>query len=246
MDTTAQVYQSGELHTKSLCARCSGCLSAYKWFPERRIEEWRDYIARAVYGAPITHDKNSNQYAIISNIAYNLQNLDYLNQNIKEQFLSRVLLAQTFKTFAITATQVVEGLLYLKIMNSPYALPPYEKISLTGMIELAWQKKLVITDKDMYINMNRLKKRRNKIHLHAALDISDADYAMFGRLGYLNDTKIIVRRFLQRFFEIDEATRREIFSFLEDTPDTNHTVDKYDHDYQDTFPSGVKIFKEDV
>ena len=108
---------------------------------------------------------------------------------------------------------VVEGLLYLKIMNSPYALPPYEKISLTGMIELAWQKKLVITDKDMYINMNCLKKRRNKIHLHAALDISDADYAMFGRLGYLNDTKIIVRRFLQRFFEIDEATRREIFHF---------------------------------
>lgn len=98
----------------------------------------------------------------------------------------------------------------------------------------------------MYINMNRLKKRRNKIHLHAALDISDADYAMFGRLGYLNDTKIIVRRFLQRFFEIDEATRREIFSFLEDAPDTNHTVDKYDHYYQDTFPSGVKIFKEDV
>ena len=184
---------SGEPHTKSLCARCSGCLSAYKWFPERRIEEWRDYIARAVYGAPITQDKKSNQCAIISNIAYNLQYLDYLNQNIKEQFLSRVLLAQTFKMFAITATQVVEGLLYLKIMNSPYALPPYEKISLTGMIELAWQKKLVITDKDMYINMNRLKKRRNKIHLHAALDISDADYAMFGRLGYLNDTKIIVR-----------------------------------------------------
>lgn len=48
-----------------------------------------------------------------------------------------MLLAQTFKTFAITAMQVVEGLLYLKIMNSPYALPPYEKISLTVMIELA-------------------------------------------------------------------------------------------------------------
>lgn len=40
--------------------------------------------------------------------------------------------------------------------------------------------------------------------------------------------------------------RREIFSFLEDTPDTNHTVDKYNHDYQDIFSSGVKIFKEDV
>ena len=202
MDMTVQVYQSDKPHTTSLCARCSGCLSAYKWFPERRIEEWRDYIARTVYGAPIAHDKNSNQYAIISNIAYNLQYLDYLNQNIKEQFLSRVLLAQTFKTFAITATQVVEGLLYLKIMNSPYALPPYEKISLTGMIELAWQKKLVITDKDMHLNLNRLKKRRNKIHLHAALDISDADYAMFGRLGYLNDTKVMFVGFCKGFLKL--------------------------------------------
>lgn len=171
-------------YVTSLCARCSGCLSANKWFPGRRIEEWREYISQSIYGLPITEMKNNNHYAIVSNIAYNLQYLEYLNQNIKEQFLSRVLLAQTFKTFAITATQVVEGLLYLKIMNSPYALPAHEQANLAGMINLAHKKKILAIDRDMYINLNRLKKRRNKIHLHAALDISDADYAIFGRLGY--------------------------------------------------------------
>ena len=232
-------------HVKSLCARCSGCLSANKWFPGRKIEEWRDYISQSIYGQPIAEMKNNNHYAIISNIAYNLQYLEYLNQNIKEQFLSRVLLAQTFKIFAITATQVVEGLLYLKTMNSPYALPVHEQANLTGMINLVRKKKILAIDKDMYLNLNRLKKRRNKIHLHSALDISDADYAVFGRLGYLNDTKIIVRTFLQRFFDLNDDARRELFGFLEDTPDTNHTVDKYDHDYGDTFPSGTRIFREE-
>lgn len=187
--------------------------------------------------------KNKNHYAIISNIAYNLQYLEYLNQNIKEQFLSRVLLAQTFKTFAVTSAQVVEGLLYLTIKNSPYASHIDDHVNLTTTINLARKKKLLYIDGDLYNNLNRLKKRRNKIHLHAALDISDADYAIFGRLGYLNDTKIIMRMFLQRFFEIDDSTRQEVFYFFEDTPDTNHTVDKYDNDYGDTFPSDTRIFR---
>lgn len=236
---------SSDKHVKSLCARCSGCLSCYKWFPRRRIEDWRDYISQNIYGKTIAEMKNNNHYAIISNIAYNLQYLEYLNENIKEQFLSRVLLAQTFKTFAITATQIVEGLLYLKIINSPYAPPANVQINFTNMIKLAWRKKIGITDKDMFNNINRLKKRRNKIHLHAVLDISDADYAIFSRLGYLNDTKIIVRRFLQSYFNIDLATRQDVFDFLEDTIDANHTIDKHDNNYGDTFPSGTKIFKDD-
>lgn len=73
-----------------------------------------------------------------------------------------------------------------------------------------------------------------------------ADYAVWGGISNLNEVKVIACRFLRKFFEIDEATRRELFPFLEDTPDTNHTVDKYDNNYQDTFPSGVKIFKEDT
>lgn len=186
-------------YVKSLCARCSGCLSANKWFPSRRIEDWREYISQNIYGKPIAEMKNNNHYAIISNIAYNLQYLEYLNENIKQQFLSRVLLAQTFKTFAIIATQVVEGLLYLKIMNSPHALPAHEQANLTGMINLARKKKILDINKDMYLNLNRLKKRRNKIHLHAALDISDADYAIFGRLGYLNTPKLSYGHFYSAF-----------------------------------------------
>lgn len=50
---------------------------------------------------------------------------------------------------------------------------------------------------------------------------------------------------MPRFFELDLGERRELFHFLEDTLDTNHTVDKYDHDYGDTFPSGTRIFKEE-
>lgn len=81
-------------YVTSLCACCSGCLSANKWFPRRRIEEWREYISQNIYGLPITEMKNNNHYAIVSNIAYNLQYLEYLNQNIKRT----VFVASTFGT----------------------------------------------------------------------------------------------------------------------------------------------------
>lgn len=52
-----------------------------------------------------------------SNIAYNLQYLEYLNRCFEEQYLTSVLRAQNVKMFTLTSSQIIECLLFLKLVE---------------------------------------------------------------------------------------------------------------------------------
>jgi hypothetical protein len=99
---------------KSLCATCSEQKPDNKWRPTP-IEEWRKVVLSRVY--KYENNDSDPRYSIFSNVAYNLQYLEYLHKCLKEQFLTSVIRSQLTKTFTLTSSQIIECLLYIKLID---------------------------------------------------------------------------------------------------------------------------------
>ena len=99
---------------KSFCPTCTGRLQQNKWYP-KRIDEWREVILSRVYD--YKKDDSDPRYAIFSNVAYNLQYLEFLNKSLEELYLSSVIRSQLIKTFTLTSSQIIECLLHIKLIE---------------------------------------------------------------------------------------------------------------------------------
>ena len=205
--------------TKSLCAKCTGQEPENKWLP-RPIGEWREVILARI--CDYKCEDSDPKYSIFSNIAYNLQYLEYINRCFEEQYLTSVLRAQNVKTFTLTTTQIIECLLYLKLLDMKADKNDIWEFS--RALRLAEEKNAYGLGQMFYRNeLRRLKELRNKVHLQSSEGIADADYAIFENIEVLNEVKRILFSFMQKCLSLPTNKMDEIFYFLLPTKEYIHS-----------------------
>lgn len=195
---------------RSLCAKCSQRKKENKWLP-RAVADWREVILPRI--CEFRCDDNDPKYAIFSNVAYNLQYLEYLNRCFEEQYLTSVIRASLIKTFTLTTAQIIECLLYIKLLEMKVNKDDIWEFS--QAIRVAEQKNAYALGVVFYRReIKRLKDLRNKIHLQSSKDIAEADYAVFENVKLLNEVKQILWQFLQKSLKIPTDKMNQLFYFL--------------------------------
>ena len=148
----------------------SGTDHRTRWYPVP-IDRWDEILNCFSYdGNQILPGKD-----IRKNIAYNLQYLEYLEQTIKELSLSAVLTKQTYKSYIIVAIGVVESILYF--LNAATGGKERKFFDILNRLQST---AFLRTDKQLYEDLQRFRKLRNKVHLHEFHDDLTTDYASFG------------------------------------------------------------------
>jgi len=195
---------------KSLCPVCSGQIQQNKWYP-KPINEWREVILSRVYD--YKKDDSDPRYAIFSNVAYNLQYLEFLNKSLEELYLSSVIRSQLIKTFTLTSSQIIECLLNIKLIE--LKVDENEIWEFSRALKLAEEKNVYGLGSVFYRNeLRKIKDLRNRIHLQTSQGISDADYAVFESIEVFNEVKKIDYLFMQKCLKISTEEMNEIFYFL--------------------------------
>lgn len=211
---------------KSLCAKCTGQEPGNKWLP-RPIGEWREVILARI--CDYKCEDSDPKYSIFSNIAYNLQYLEYINRCFEEQYLTSVLRAQNVKTFTLTTSQIIECLLYMKLLDMNADKNDIWEFS--RALRLAEQKNAYGLGQMFYRNeLRRLKELRNKVHLQSSEGIADADYAIFENIEVLNEVKRILFSFMQKCLSLTTDKMNEIFYFLLPTKEFIHSKKENDNE----------------
>ena len=205
--------------SKSLCVKCSEQKAVNKWLP-RSIGEWREVVLARV--CEFKCDDSDPKYSIFSNIAYNLQYLEYINKCFEEQYLTSVLRAQNVKTFTLTTSQIIECLLYMKLLEMKVDKNDIWEFS--RAIRVAEQKNAYALGPMFYRNeLRRIKDLRNKVHLQSSEGIAEADYAIFENIDVLNEVKQILFSFMQKCLSLPTDKMNEIFYFLLPTKEYIHS-----------------------
>jgi len=106
-------------------SRLLGTDSSDRWYPND-IKFLTNYIEKYSSSIQGTRDYDS----IVSNIAYNLQYLEYLLLTLRELNLSSVLRTQTIKYFIVAGAAVIEAILFLVCSKNQLNLTKWEKGSL--------------------------------------------------------------------------------------------------------------------
>lgn len=208
------------MYTRSICAKCSGQQAENKWLP-KSINEWRETILKRI--VDYDSDDSDPKYAIFSNVAYNLQYLEYINRCFEEQYLTSVLRAQSVKTFTLTTAQIIECLLYIKLIEMK--VDKDEIWEFSRALRVAGQKNAYALGQAFYMNeLNRIKDLRNKIHLQSSEAIKDADYGVFVDIEVLNEVKEILYRFMQKSLSLHSETMKDVFYFLLPTKEYIHSI----------------------
>lgn len=167
-------------------------------------------------------DDSDPKYAIFSNIAYNLQYLEYINRCFEEQYLTSVLRAQNVKTFTLTTSQIIECLLYMKLLDMNVNKDDIWEFS--RALRLAEQKNAYGLGQMFYRSeLTRLKELRNKVHLQSSDGIDDADYMVFHNVDVLNEVKKILFCFMQKCLSLPTNEMNDNFSFLLPTKEYIHS-----------------------
>lgn len=207
------------MYSKSLCAKCSGLLPDNKWLP-KSIEDWRKDVLPKVY--KYENNNSDPKYAIFSNVAYNLQYLEYLHKCLEEQFLTSVIRSQITKTFTLTASQIIECLLYIKLID--LKVEQGEIWEFSRALRIAEQKNAYGLGQMFYKNeLRKLKDLRNKVHLQSSEGISDADYAVFENVDVVNEVKKITYSFMQKCLSLPGSEMNNLFYFLLPIKDFIHS-----------------------
>ncbi len=198
---------------------CSGQLPDNKWLP-RAINSYRNDILSRYDGKPIL--QADELYPVFSNVAYNLQYLEYLNKCFEELYTTSVIRAQNVKMFALNASQIIECLLYVKLIE--LGVNKNDIWDFNGNLRSAIQKNPFGMGITFYKqDMRWLKDLRNHVHIQSPAEISEADYAVFAELDVLNRSKLLLKSFLQKALKMPTKEMDTVFYFLLPTADFVHS-----------------------
>lgn len=205
-------------HVKSICAVCSGQHADNKWLP-RSINDYRHDILARFDGEPFSREHEL--YPVFSNVAYNLQYLEYLNRCFEELYLTSVIRGQNIKMFTLNVSQIIECMLYVKLVSM--GVDKNDIWDFNHNLRIASDKNAFALGQPFYRNELRwLKDDRNKIHIQSPDKIAEADYAVFS-LDVLNRAKSVLWQFLQKSLSTPTKDMNEIFYFLLPTDDFIHS-----------------------
>ena len=203
----------------SICAQCSEQDLNNKWLPQS-IDFWREIISLKIYNQPM--EKSDPNYPILSNLAYNLQYLEYLNQCFQTLYLTSVIRAQNVKTFTITTSQIIECLIHLRLLGFGFSKEEIRESS--KALFLAQKNNLFGLGYDFYKNdLRDLRDLRNTIHLQLSDSTNESDYMIFNDINLLNDVKQTLFYFMQKALSLPTEEMKEIFAWLEPLEDFIHS-----------------------
>lgn len=212
-------HSTGNPYHLSICRTCSGQLPENKWLP-KSIASYRNEILAQYNGEPIDHE--NPLYPVFSNIAYNLQYLEYQNKCFEELYLTSVIRAQNVKMFLLTVSQIIECLLYVRLVEA--GIDKNDIWEFNRSLSVAKSKNAFGLGAHYYDSELRwLKELRNHIHIQSPAEISDADYAVFENIEVLNRSKEVLVYILQRALKMPTADMKHIFYFLEPTKEFVHS-----------------------
>ena len=205
----------------SICKLCSDQRAEFKWLPGS-ISSYREGVLVKYAGEPVTADHKL--YPVVSNIAYNLQYLEYLNKCFEDLYLTSVLRAQNIKMFVLTSSQIIECFLYIKLIEM--GVNKDDIWDFMNNLKTATAKNAFALGPQFYRNeLYWMKDMRNHIHKQSPANIEDADYLIFESIEVLNRSKRILVYFLQRALKMSTQEMKQTFYFLEPTKEFVHSKD---------------------
>jgi hypothetical protein len=170
-----------------------------RWYPNS-IDNLKDYLNRY---KNLDEEANSG---LVSNLAYNLQYVEYLRKTLIELNLSTVLKTQTIKSFIIASLSIIEAI-------SIVVLEKKRNINFKEVIkDLKLLNNCPYSREDLDI-LDELRILRNHIHLNKATDSNKTDFKKFWIKEY-NEAKRLLYILLTSEFFKSKATDLELFRFL--------------------------------
>ncbi|WP_076635643.1 hypothetical protein [Lactiplantibacillus plantarum] len=94
--------------------RSSHCATKDRWYPAS-IDNYRDFFYRSI---KTTGVNNIDFKLVYSNLAYNMQNLEYIKLQLDSLVLSSVLEKMLYKSFIITGMSIVEAIFYITLVDN--------------------------------------------------------------------------------------------------------------------------------
>lgn len=91
--------------------------------------------------------------------------------------------------------------------------PKPKEMSFDAMLKKARKKGLLGSDDDLYVKLNKLRKLRNKVHLHAIDNPSDTDWNAFQKEDIKTMTEVLYEVFTSTIFR-PSAEERGYFDYL--------------------------------
>lgn len=140
------------------------------------------------YAKAFKIDPTFNNYeALLKNLTYNMQYIEFLEKEFKELEVSSVLTAMLTKTYVITSVSILEAIFAnlvwkngLWLMDHKHPDKPAKEIKLFRLIQILEKHPDILNrDPAFYKKLKALKELRNKIHLQSPKDSKDHDYTAF-------------------------------------------------------------------
>ena len=128
-----------------------------------------------------------NHTALLNNICYNLQYLEFLEKEFKELEVSSVIYVMMVKSYVLAGSSIIEGLFSNLIRQKGWELSP-ETRKERKIGKYNFEEKIAIIEEQCKENsiessiiadIDKLRKLRNRIHLQMTNDITDHDYNAF-------------------------------------------------------------------
>lgn len=180
-----------------------GTTSKDKWYPIP-VNKWTRLLgALEAHGSTLIPDPDLRK-----NLAYNLQYLEYLQQTIRELSLSTVLVKQTYKSYIIVGTGILESILFHLVKCHG------EKTKdLNDILNLVKEMSLLGADRVLYKNLHKFRMLRNKVHLYEFRNDLGTDYIEFGAGEFAEMRATIFCVATSDVFGLSESKKR-YFDFL--------------------------------
>jgi len=179
-----------------------------RWYPIA-VDTFRDYLYKYDLDENLYPDHNS----LYSNIAYNLQYLQYLRKTLNELNLTTVIKKITIKNFILTSGSIVEGMFDAVCVQNRLCRPNSWKFE--NLIRRVRANNYINLDDGFYESADHIRRLRN--HIHITKQISD--YKKFWLAEYHGAKGAVHGLMTSNLFDPSED-EKSYFSFL--IPDPNY------------------------
>jgi hypothetical protein len=159
-----------------------------------------------------TDETSEERYAaMVNNVAYTLQYLQFVAKVLRDLDLTDVLTTQTFKTFVINGCAVVEAVFYKIVSENDIRKkrPTFDK-----MCEKVERENLINADGEFYAMLRDLRRLRNRVHIFDREGRADTDYLKIDYRDFESMKHILRHLLIGRIFPAN-AERLDI-SFLDE------------------------------
>lgn len=117
----------------------------------------------------------------------------------------------------ITANDKKVGEEYLRLetkLLKRLDIPVEEDMNLDSMLKKAEKNKIIGNDQSLYRQLNRLRKLRNKVHLHLVEEHLDTDWNNFTTKELNMIKQILQKLFYSKIFDCEMEMKKNLFDFL--------------------------------